>query len=151
MVAYKGSIMILPFYLWGYIICNRSIVAAEFDSIGLKTYLISSPQCISQCEYFDCSNFTVLFSDYSWKIFRSYFLSLSLQYTEQIHLVFLQCKFLTSLLVAAFWFANFVASSTAICSTAFYHRLNLFVFFNEFPTSDWSKCHFNLFRKCANH
>jgi hypothetical protein len=49
-----------------------------------------------------------------------------LQFAEQIPLVLLSFNFLTSLLAASSWFANFVASFTDFVSAVFCYRLHLF-------------------------
>jgi hypothetical protein len=81
MVASKGSTIILPLSLWGHISFNHSIiVTAEFNSIGLKRYLISSPKRFSRNKFICWCSFNSIF-------FHVYLLQISF---------FLVCKFYAS-------------------------------------------------------
>jgi hypothetical protein len=107
-------------------ILDHSIVAADFNSFGLKKFQVPSQWSICQCEQSDYANFTVLLSFcYSWKWFLGYLLSLAWQFAKQIHLVFPKSNLLSSWLALS-WFANFVASSNALFSAAFCFQLIFF-------------------------
>jgi hypothetical protein len=151
MVASKGSTMILPLSLWGHINFNHSIiVTAEFNSIGLKSYLLSIPKSLSRCEYSDCSKF---YCPVQFLLYLEKFSELFIMFSGtnsfvvgvlsiQFSFTFTCCKFLS------FWFANFIASSIAIpplLPPSMSSQFNLDLFFDASNFRIWFDVKFQLF------